>query len=70
MPSSTTQAASRLSTDDLLFQAPGRLTSKPLRLVVDNTDDDPGLTEPTDKGRQYVHGTLSAYTAGRCRCPR
>jgi integrase len=64
------QGAYRLSTDDLLFQAPGRLTSKPLRLVVDDTDDDPGLTEPNDKGRQYVHGTLSAYTAGRCRCPR
>jgi integrase len=38
-----------------------------LRLV---TDDDPGLTHPTSDGRQYVHGTLSAYTAGRCRCTR
>ncbi len=27
-----------------------------------------GLTEPNDVGRRYTHGTLSAYTAGRCRC--
>lgn len=27
-----------------------------------------GLTEPNEKGRQYQHGTLSGYTAGRCRC--
>ena len=64
------QRAYRLSPDDLLFQAPGLLTSTPLRLVVAEPDEDPGLTEPNDKGRQYVHGTLSAYTAGRCRCPR
>jgi hypothetical protein len=28
-----------------------------------------GLTDPNDKGRQYPHGTLTAYQAGRCRCP-
>ncbi|MGB6455229.1 MAG: tyrosine-type recombinase/integrase [Streptosporangiaceae bacterium] len=27
-----------------------------------------GLTEPNDAGGRYRHGTLSAYTAGRCRC--
>jgi integrase len=27
-----------------------------------------GLTEPNAKGRRYRHATLSAYTAGRCRC--
>ena len=27
-----------------------------------------GYTEPTEAGRRYRHGTLSAYTAGRCRC--
>jgi hypothetical protein len=27
-----------------------------------------GLTEPNDKGRQYQHGTLSAYQLGACRC--
>lgn len=27
-----------------------------------------GLTEPNPDGRRYGHGSLSAYTAGRCRC--
>lgn len=27
-----------------------------------------GLTEPNSKGRQYRHGTTTAYAAGRCRC--
>jgi integrase len=27
-----------------------------------------GFTEPNDAGRQYRHGTLSAYNAGKCRC--
>jgi hypothetical protein len=27
-----------------------------------------GLTDPTSASRRYQHGTLSAYTAGGCRC--
>jgi hypothetical protein len=27
-----------------------------------------GRTEPNAAGRTYGHGTLGAYTAGRCRC--
>lgn len=27
-----------------------------------------GRTEPNDKGKTYTHGTLSAYSAGKCRC--
>lgn len=27
-----------------------------------------GLTEPNPDGRRYAHGSLSAYTAGGCRC--
>ena len=27
-----------------------------------------GLTEPNTAGRQYRHGTLSGYSAGRCHC--
>jgi hypothetical protein len=27
-----------------------------------------GLTETNEKGRQYQHGTLTAYQAGKCRC--
>ncbi|WP_285705352.1 hypothetical protein [Microtetraspora sp. NBRC 16547] len=36
-----------------------RLASDPVELR---------LTEPNEKGRSYRHGTLSAYTAGKCRC--
>lgn len=27
-----------------------------------------GRTAPNERGRTYQHGTMSAYTAGRCRC--
>jgi len=27
-----------------------------------------GMTEPNEKGRQYRHGTLTAYNAAKCRC--
>jgi hypothetical protein len=29
---------------------------------------DLGMTDPNEAGRSYRHGTLSAYSAGRCRC--
>lgn len=29
-----------------------------------------GLTKPNEKGRQYLHGTMTAYQAARCRCAR
>jgi integrase len=56
-----------LSRGDLLFPIPADTTpataptpaSVPARL---------GLTEPNGKGRQYRHGTLSGYAAGKCRC--
>jgi integrase len=53
-----------LSDDDLLFVMPERapalkMLPNPGRL---------GRTEPNAAGRTYRHGTLSAYTAGRCRC--
>jgi integrase len=55
-----------MSPSDLLF---------PLELLLPPTDqqtiqavEDLGLTEPNGVGRSYRHGTLSAYTAGRCRC--
>jgi integrase len=56
-----------LGPDDLLFArrvAPRQL--RPVRVVPDPAAL--GLTEPNDAGRQYRHGTLSAYTAGKCRC--
>jgi integrase len=59
--------ANGFDANDLLFTM--RNQDKPrarLRVVPD--PDELGLTEPNAKGRQYRHGTLSAYTAGRCRC--
>jgi integrase len=55
-----------LGPDDLIFAdrqdfVPPQRPSKP----------DPsqlGRTEPNEKGRSYQHGTLSAYSAGKCRC--
>jgi hypothetical protein len=26
------------------------------------------MTDPNDKGRRYRHGTMSGYSAGKCRC--
>jgi integrase len=46
-------------TNDPAPSAPGQLVAV----------EDLGLTDPSPIGRRYRHGTLSAYTAGRCRCP-
>jgi integrase len=54
-----------LGPDGLLF-ARRVATPAPLRVVTEPST--PGLTEPNEAGRQYRHGTLSAYTAGKCRC--
>jgi len=59
--------AKDLGANDLLFAT--RQEDHPkarLRVVPD--PDSLGLTEPNNKGRSYKHGTLSGYTAGRCRC--
>jgi integrase len=57
----------RLGPDDLLFaRRAARPSAGPLRVLPDPATL--GLTEPNEKGRQYRHATLSAYTAGRCRC--
>jgi integrase len=54
-----------LGPDDLLFTMP--VVAKPrLRVVPD--PEQLGLTEPNHLGRQYRHGTCSAYGAGKCRC--
>ena len=56
-----------LGPDELLFAR--RVAARPVSQI--RVPPDPGtlgLTEPNDAGRQYRHGTLSAYTAGKCRC--
>lgn len=57
--------ARQLGADDLLF-ARRMAPSAQLQVVVDPRTL--GLTELNEIGRQYRHGTLSAYTAGKCRC--
>jgi integrase len=60
--------ARRLQPDDLLFTAPQPDGPRRRRPATLPDPDTLGLTEPNEKGRRYRHGTLSAYTAGRCRC--
>ncbi|WP_261560272.1 tyrosine-type recombinase/integrase [Frankia tisae] len=56
-----------LGTDDLLFPMPDQdlpavQTGPPAE------PDEPALTEPHAKGRQYQHGTITAYSMAPCRC--
>ena len=58
-------AAAGLKRNDLVFaMAPA---AKP-RLVAVPDPDTLGMTEPNAQGRSYRHGTLTAYSAGKCRC--
>jgi hypothetical protein len=52
--------------DDLLFSMPELPNEPRLRAVADPAML--GLTEPNEAGRRYRHGTLSAYSAGKCKC--
>jgi integrase len=54
-----------LRQDDLIFtyQPPERAPRPSIA-----AGSDLGMTEPNNAGRRYRHGTLSAYSAGRCRC--
>jgi integrase len=57
----------KLEHDDLLFVAPREPV--PQRTGAPAADAETlGLTAPSAAGRRYRHGTLSAYSAGRCRC--
>jgi integrase len=59
--------ATGIGADDLLFPydaISGTATAPPALRAV----EDLGHTRPNAAGRVYPHGTLSAYTAGTCRC--
>jgi integrase len=58
--------AEKLGKGDLLFAIRDRQGERVLRVAPN--PDELGLTEPNDNGRCYRHGTLSAYSAGKCRC--
>lgn len=56
-----------LASNDLLFAFRRQASpARPIRSVPDPAQL--GLTEPNALGRQYRHGTTSAYGAGKCRC--
>ncbi|MEV1200010.1 tyrosine-type recombinase/integrase [Microbispora rosea] len=56
---------SKLERDDLLFvYQPEESAPQPKLEPAEHL----GLTEPNAAGRRYRHGTLSAYSAGKCRC--
>jgi integrase len=57
-----------LGPDNLLFaiREPDASMRPRLRSVPD--PDTLGLTDPNEKGRQYRHGTQTAYVSGKCRC--
>jgi hypothetical protein len=56
-----------LEPGDLLFAH--RAAAPPVsRIRVSPDPGSLGLTEPNEAGRQYRHGTLSGYAAGKCRC--
>ena len=60
-----------IGTQDLLFPL-HTLTTGPHQRAGQSlaNGDDLGLTDPNPSGRRYRHGTMSAYTAGACRCRR
>jgi integrase len=63
----THRDAENLGPNDLLFAIRNPENGKPTPRV-DPNPDQLGLTMPNEKGRQYKHGTLSGYGAGKCHC--
>ena len=55
-----------LGPDDLLFSY--HASDRPGTRHRTASVEPPGMTEPDESGRQYRHGTLTAYNAARCRC--
>lgn len=55
----------RIAKSDLLFTFQDE--ARPQKKAIP-TPTELGSTEPNYKGRTYQHGTMSAYTAGKCRC--
>lgn len=57
-----------LGRDDLLFTVTSEDAAAPVPVVVPVWNGSE-LTQPNGEGRKYRHGTLSGYSAGKCRCP-
>jgi integrase len=57
-----------LGRDDLLFPHPAPEANRHRRPELLPDPQTLGLTEPNEKGKRYLHGTLTAYQAAPCRC--
>lgn len=57
-----------LAVDDLLFSAPQSAEPKQRRPETLPEPATLGLTEPNAKGKQYQHGTITAYSMAPCHC--
>jgi integrase len=57
-----------LGPDDLLFPMPEQDEPSVARVEPPGDPDELGLTEPNAKGRQYRHGTITAYSMAPCHC--
>ncbi|MGH8862865.1 MAG: tyrosine-type recombinase/integrase, partial [Jatrophihabitantaceae bacterium] len=63
------RAAHSIDDAELLFAFPLlQADGAPSHGNVETTEQPSGRTEPNQHGRTYPHGTLTAYTLGRCRC--
>jgi integrase len=58
--------ANGIADNDLIFTMPATARKPALRAVADPATL--GFTVPNEAGRRYRHGSLSAYSAGKCRC--
>jgi integrase len=60
--------ANGLGPEDLLFAISDSAGGRKPHLRVLPDPGTLGFTDPNPAGRQYRHGTLSGYSAGKCRC--
>ena len=61
-------SGSAIAPDELLFAYPGPTTTVRTAAASATVPDGTEWTEPNATGRRYRHGTLTAYSAGACRC--
>jgi integrase len=58
----------KLGPSDLIFAMRADVAGPPAHIAAETNPEALGHTEPNAAGHTYRHGTLSAYTAGKCRC--
>ena len=63
-----TEHVTNKAADDLIFVTPQPTSSRSRRSTSLPDGSTLALTQPNSAGRQYRHGTLSGYSAGKCKC--